>query len=118
MKEAITYSEKFEQSLKEIDQFVAQKVESLVDEPFQMPNSMLFAIDYVRGEVPAIKKIAESADVYDMLGDPLNAVLVGRLATTVGLSSLLVGLHQSRTLKTMRLHLANTLCAGVFVSCQ
>lgn len=76
MKNAINYSEKFEQSLREIDQFVAQKVESLVDEPFQMPNSMLFAVDYVRGEVPAIKKIAESADVYDMLDDTLNAVLV------------------------------------------
>ena len=76
MNTAITYTEKFEQTLREIDQAVASKVESLTTDPFNLGKSILFAVDYVRGEVPAIRKIAEHADVYEMLDDTFNAVLL------------------------------------------
>ena len=76
MNTAITYTEKFEQTLREIDQAVASKVESEATSPFDIGNAMLFAVDYVRGEVPAIRKIAEHADVYEMLDDTFNAVLL------------------------------------------
>lgn len=76
MNTPINYSEKFEQTLKEIDQALATKIESGTTEPFNLGNAMLFAVDYIRGEVPAIKKIAEHADVYEMLDDTFNAVLL------------------------------------------
>jgi len=76
MNTPINYSEKFEQTLQEIDQAIASKVESDTDTPFDIGNAMLFAVDYVRGEVPAIRKIAEHADVYEMLDDTFNAVLL------------------------------------------
>ncbi len=76
MNTSITYTEKFEQTLREIDQAVASKVESLTTDPFNLGKSILFAVDYVRGEVPAIRKIAEHADVYEMLDDTFNAVLL------------------------------------------
>lgn len=74
MNTAITYTEKFEQTLREIDQAVASKVESLTTDPFNLGKSILFAVDYVRGEVPAIKNIDEQGDIYEMLDDTLNAV--------------------------------------------
>ena len=76
MNTPINYKEEFEQTLKEIDQFVNQKVESISKESFDLPKSFLFAVDYVHGEVPAIRKIAENRDVYDMLDDMMNAILV------------------------------------------
>ncbi len=76
MNTPINYSEKFEQTLKEIDQAIANKIEKDTSEPFNLGNAMLFAVDYIRGEVPAIKKIAEHTDVYDMLDDTFNAVLL------------------------------------------
>lgn len=76
MNTPINYSEKFEQTLREIDQAIASKVESDTDAPFDLGNAMLFAVDYVRGEVPAIRKIAEHSDVYEMLDDTFNAVLL------------------------------------------
>lgn len=76
MNTPINYSEKFGQTLQEIDQAIASKVESDTTEPFDLGNTMLFAVDYVRGEVPAIRKIAEHSDVYEMLDDTFNAVLL------------------------------------------
>jgi len=76
MNTPINYSEKFGQTLQEIDQAIASKVESDTDTPFDLGNAILFAVDYVRGEVPAIRKIAEHADVYEMLDDTFNAVLL------------------------------------------
>jgi hypothetical protein len=76
MSTPINYSEKFEQTLREIDHSVSTKVESSTSTPFELGNAILFAVDYVRGEVPAIRKIAEHADVYEMLDDTLNAVLL------------------------------------------
>jgi hypothetical protein len=74
MKEAITYSEKFEQTLREVDQFVAQRVESEYEDSFNLGSALLFAVDYVRGEVPAIQKVAQHEDIYMMLEDISNAV--------------------------------------------
>lgn len=76
MNTPINYSEKFEQTLREIDQAISSRVEKDTDTPFDIGNAMLFAVDYVRGEVPAIRKIAEHADVYEMLDDTFNAVLL------------------------------------------
>jgi len=72
MNTSITYTEKFEQTLREIDQAVAEKVGNT----FELPTSRLFAVDYVRGEVPAVKQIAEDSDIYAMLDDTFNAVLL------------------------------------------
>ena len=76
MNNPINYSEKFEQTLREIDHAIATKVDKEADNPFELGNAILFAVDYIRGEVPAIKKIAEHADVYEMLDDTINAVLL------------------------------------------
>jgi len=76
MTNPINYSEKFEQTLKEIDYAIASKVDKEASNPFELGNAILFAVDYIRGEVPAIKKIAEHADVYEMLDDTINAVLL------------------------------------------
>ena len=81
MNTAITYTEKFEQTLREIDQAVASKVESLTTDPFNLGKSILFAVDYVRGEVPAIKNIDEQGDIYEMLDDTLNAVRLFSIRT-------------------------------------
>ena len=72
MNTAITYTEKFEQTLKEIDQAVAEKVGNT----FELPTARLFAVDYVRGEVPAVRQVAEDSDIYGMLEDVFNAVLL------------------------------------------
>lgn len=74
MNTPINYTEKFEQTLREIDQAVASKIESLTTDPFNLGKAILFAVDYVRGEVPAIKNIDEQGDIYEMLDDKLNAV--------------------------------------------
>jgi hypothetical protein len=68
----INYTEKFEQTLREIDQAVAEKI----GDTFELPTSKLFAVDYVRGEVPAIRQVAEDSDIYGMLEDTFNAVLL------------------------------------------
>jgi hypothetical protein len=72
MKNGITYSEKFDQTLREIDQAIADKL----GDSFEQSPALLFAIDYVRGEVPVIKQIAEEVDVYEMLDDTFNAVML------------------------------------------
>ena len=72
MKNGITYSEKFEQTLREIDQAIAEKL----GDSFEQSPAILFAVDYVRGEVPVIRQIAEESDVYEMLDDTLNAILL------------------------------------------
>jgi hypothetical protein len=72
MNTPINYTEKFEQTLREIDQAVAEKI----GDTFELPTSKLFAVDYVRGEVPAIRQIAEDGDIYGMLDDTLNAVML------------------------------------------
>lgn len=72
MKNGITYSEKFEQTLREIDQAIAEKL----GDSFEQSPAVLFAVDYVRGEVPVIRQIAEESDVYEMLDDTLNAILL------------------------------------------
>jgi hypothetical protein len=72
MNTAITYTEKFEQTLREIDQAVAEKVGNT----FELPTARLFAVDYVRGEVPAVRQVAEDSDIYGMLEDVFNAVLL------------------------------------------
>lgn len=72
MKNGITYSEKFDQTLREIDQAIADKL----GDSFEQSPALLFAIDYVRGEVPVIKQIAEDTDVYEMLDDTFNAVML------------------------------------------
>ena len=72
MNTAITYTEKFEQTLREIDQAVAEKVGNT----FELPTARLFAVDYVRGEVPAVRQVAEDSDIYGMLEDMFNAVLL------------------------------------------
>lgn len=72
MNTPINYSEKFEQTLKEIDQAVADKIGNT----FDLPTSKLFAVDYIRGEVPAVRQVAEDSDIYGMLDDTLNAVLL------------------------------------------
>lgn len=74
MKEAITYSEKFGQTLREVDQFVAQRVDDEYEDSFNLGTALLFAVDYVRGEVPAIQKVAQHEDIYMMLEDITNAV--------------------------------------------
>ena len=76
MNKPINYSEKFGQTLQEIDHAISTKVENDTTTPFDLGNAILFAVDYVRGEVPAIRKIAEHADVYEMLDDTFNAVLL------------------------------------------
>jgi hypothetical protein len=76
MNTPINYSEKFEQTLREIDQAVATKLDSMMFEPFESSSAKLFAIDYVRGEVPVVKHIAEHEDVYEMLDDTFNAILL------------------------------------------
>jgi len=72
MNTPINYTEKFEQTLREIDQAIAEKL----GESFEQSPALLFAIDYVRGEVPIIKQIAEDTDVYEMLDDTFNAVML------------------------------------------
>lgn len=72
MNTSITYTEKFEQTLREIDQAVAEKVGNT----FELPLAKLFAVDYVRGEVPAVRQVAEDSDIYGMLEDVFNAVLL------------------------------------------
>jgi hypothetical protein len=72
MNTSINYTEKFEQTLREIDQAVAEKI----GDTFELPTSKLFAVDYVRGEVPAIRQVAEDSDIYGMLEDTFNAVLL------------------------------------------
>ncbi len=72
MKNGITYSEKFDQTLREIDQAIADKL----GDSFEQSPAILFAIDYVRGEVPVIKQISEDTDVYEMLADTFNAVML------------------------------------------
>lgn len=72
MKNGITYSEKFEQTLREIDHAIAEKL----GDSFEQSLAILFAVDYVRGEVPVIKQISEDTDVYEMLDDTFNAILL------------------------------------------
>jgi hypothetical protein len=72
MNTPINYTEKFEQTLREIDQAVAEKI----GDTLESTTSKLFAVDYVRGEVPAIRQIAEDGDIYGMLDDTLNAVML------------------------------------------
>lgn len=74
MNTAITYTEKFEQTLREIDQAVTKRIESMTTDQFNLGKAVLFAVDYVRGEVPAIKNIDEQGDIYEMLDDTFNAV--------------------------------------------
>jgi hypothetical protein len=76
MNTPINYTEKFEQTLREIDQAVTTKVESMTTDSFNLGKSILFAVDYVRGEVPAIKRISDDQDIYDMLSDTFNAVVL------------------------------------------
>jgi hypothetical protein len=89
MNTPINYTEKFEQTLREIDQAIAEKL----GESFEQSPALLFAVDYVRGEVPIIKQIAEDTDVYEMLDDTFNAVMLyetgysGFAISTVGWAS-------------------------------
>lgn len=89
MKNGITYSEKFEQTLREIDYAIAEKL----GDSFEQSPAVLFAVDYVRGEVPVVKQIAEEQDVYEMLDDTFNAILLnetgysGFAISTVGWAS-------------------------------
>lgn len=89
MKNGITYSEKFDQTLREIDQAIADKL----GDSFEQQPAVLFAVDYVRGEVPVIKQISEDTDVYEMLDDTFNAILLhetgysGFAISTVGWAS-------------------------------
>ena len=89
MKNGITYSEKFDQTLREIDHAIAEKL----GDSFEQSPAILFAVDYVRGEVPIIKQIAEDTDVYEMLADTFNAVVLfdtgysGFALSTVGWAS-------------------------------
>ena len=76
MNTPINYTEKFDQTLREIDQAVTTKIESMTTTPFESSTAKLFAVDYVRGEVPAVRLVAEHQDIYEMLDDTLNAILL------------------------------------------
>lgn len=69
---AINYSEKFETTLKEIDKVITEKIVELHDDEFQLPKATLFGFDYIHGELPWCKVIAEESDIYDMLADVSN----------------------------------------------
>lgn len=69
---AINYSEKFETTLKEIDHVITEKIIELHDDEFQLPKATLFGFDYIHGELPWCKVIAEESDIYDMLADVHN----------------------------------------------
>jgi len=73
---AINYSEKFETTLKEIDRVITEKIVELHDDEFNLPKATLFGFDYIHGELPWCKVIAEEADIYDMLEDMLNVVKI------------------------------------------
>ena len=69
---AINYSEKFETTVKEIDRVITEKIVELHDDEFQLPKATLFGFDYIHGELPWCKVIAEDADIYEMLADISN----------------------------------------------
>ena len=69
---AINYSEKFETTIKEIDRVITEKIVELYDDEFQLPKATLFGFDYIHGELPWCKVIAEDADIYEMLADISN----------------------------------------------
>ena len=69
---AINYSEKFETTVKEIDRVITEKIVELYDDEFQLPKATLFGFDYIHGELPWCKIIAEDADIYEMLADISN----------------------------------------------
>ena len=71
---AINYSEKFETTVKEIDRVITEKIVEIHDDEFHLPKATLFGFDYIHGELPWCKVIAEDADIYDMLEDVLNVV--------------------------------------------
>lgn len=74
---AINYSEKFETTLKEIDRTITEKIVELHDDEFQLPKATLFGFDYIHGELPWCKVIAEDSDIYEMLADlpTINALV-------------------------------------------
>lgn len=74
---AINYSEKFETTLKEIDRTITEKIVELHDDEFQLPKATLFGFDYIHGELPWCKVIAEDSDIYEMLADltAINALV-------------------------------------------
>lgn len=69
---AINYSEKFETTVKEIDRVITEKIVELHDDEFSLPEATLFGIDYIHGELPWCKVIAQNADIYEMLADMEN----------------------------------------------
>jgi hypothetical protein len=69
---AINYSEKFETTVKEIDRVITEKIVEMHDDEFQLPKATLFGFDYIHGELPWCKVIAEDADIYEMLADISN----------------------------------------------
>ena len=74
---AINYSEKFETTLKEIDRTITEKIVELHDDEFQLPKATLFGFDYIHGEIPWCKVVAEDSDIYEMLADltAINALV-------------------------------------------
>jgi hypothetical protein len=72
MNTPINYTEKFEQTLREVDHAILTKIGN----SFESSQAVLLAIDYIRGEVPLVKQIAEEKDVYEMLDDTFNAVVL------------------------------------------
>jgi len=74
---AINYSEKFETTLKEIDHTITEKIVELHDDEFNLPKATLFGFDYIHGELPWCKVIAEDSDIYEMLADmaTINALI-------------------------------------------
>jgi hypothetical protein len=73
----INYSEKFETTLKEIDRTITEKIVELHDDEFNLPKATLFGFDYIHGELPWCKVIAEDRDIYEMLADmtTINALV-------------------------------------------
>ena len=72
MKKAINYTEKFETTIKEIDRAITEKIVELHDDEFQLPKATLFRFDYIHGEIPWCKVVAEDSDIYEMLADMGN----------------------------------------------
>jgi len=69
-----TYTEKFSETLREVDLFVNQAIEKQYADTFMLPLALLYGVDYVRGEVPFIVPMDGQVDIYDMLSDIESAI--------------------------------------------
>lgn len=55
--------------LKYIDRFINDSLTTMLDDPYTLPQAILFGVETFNGEVPLTVPIGTAEDIYDMLED-------------------------------------------------